>query len=175
MYSEIDPYQQAKIEIPPQLVESDKFRDAMQVVSIGLAMATCVAMGMERASEVIPMITAGLLVSTMLMDAKSTVDTLETASRAHELGIANSVQETGLFLPSHPTRSDIFRGRGLFIDIAKLILMVGAPIVGPIGLAISVGGIGHSAGKAIAALNNGVVKSRLDRAIQLHEARELSD
>lgn len=175
MLSEIDPYQQAKIEIPPQLVESDKFRDAMQIVVVGLAMATCVAMGMEKASEVIPMITAGLLVGTMLMDAKSTVDTLETASRAHELGISNSVQETGLFLSSQPTRSDIYSGRGLFIDIAKLVLLVGAPIIGPIGLAISVGGIGHAAGKTIAALNNGVVKSRLDRAIQLHEACELNN
>jgi hypothetical protein len=170
MNSEISAYQQAKNEIPPKLVENDKLRHATQFILGGLAMCACAAMGIEKASEIIPFVTAGLLVSTMIMDAKSTVETLESARTADELGINNSVQETGLFLPSQPSRSDIYRGRGLFIDIAKIVLLVGAPVIGPIGLAGSVAGIGHSAGKALAALNNGVVKSRLDRAIEIQQS-----
>lgn len=172
MQNEVNTYEQAKLEIPPTLVENDRFRDAMSIVVTGLAFAACVGMGVEKAMQVMPMITAGMLIGSMMLDAKNTVETIETAREATKLGINNSVQEAGLFLPQQPTREDIYRGRGLFIDVTKIILLVGAPILGPIGLVGSLGGISNSVGKTIAALNNKVINRRLERAIELHNINE---
>ena len=162
-------YLQAMQEVPDTIFENDKIRDGVQFLVSAIALYLCANIGIERSMGVLPLIAAATLVVSHIMDARSTVQNIEAAEHAEELGIVHSAHEAGMFMMEDPTTADITRGRGLLIDTVKIAALVGAPIIGPLGVAGPIAGIGHSVGKVFAALNNKVMLKRMNRAIEIRE------